>query len=261
MKPWQPNQYLTFEKERTQPAVDLANRIELETPKRIVDLGCGPGNSTRVLQKKWPNAEIIGVDSSASMLEKARMLNQGIKFVQQDVTEGLEGLGQFDIVFSNAMLQWVPQQELLIERMYQLLNPGGVLAVQIPYTEVQPFYQGVTRVAQEEKWKKYFPQRPQLPSYHAYPYYYKLVRQLTDLFTLWQTDYIHVLESHEALLSWHTTTGLRPYLAKLHSKELQTEFLAACKREAVQAYPVQEDGCILFVFERIFFTAEKPLNA
>ena len=114
MSDWKPSLYLKFEKERTQPAIDLVNRIEIKSPKRIIDIGCGPGNSTKVLQEKWEKAEIIGIDSSSAMIEKAKENYAGIDFIQYDASSDLSFLGKFDIIFSNAAFQWIPDNHLLI---------------------------------------------------------------------------------------------------------------------------------------------------
>ena len=98
---WNPDLYLKFGKERTLPARDLISRIGLENPTRILDIGCGSGNSTIELKKRWPNAEIIGIDNSDAMIEKARSLYPEIDFRLMDAKEDLTCLGKFDIVFSN----------------------------------------------------------------------------------------------------------------------------------------------------------------
>ena len=132
MLDWNPDLYLKFEKERTLPAKDLISRIEIVNPKRILDIGCGSGNSTHELKKRWPNAEIVGIDNSKSMVEKARSLYDDTKFILMDATEDLSPLGKFDIVFSNAAIQRIPDHENLIKSFYDLLNDKGVLAIQLP---------------------------------------------------------------------------------------------------------------------------------
>ena len=116
MAAWDPNLYLRFEKERTQPAKDLVSRIELENPKRIIDIGCGPGNSTAQLRDRWPQAEIMGIDNSEEMIRKAGNTYPDMKWAVHDIIEDLSGLGLFDLVFSNAVIQWVPDQRLLLTR-------------------------------------------------------------------------------------------------------------------------------------------------
>ncbi|MFA6697585.1 MAG: methyltransferase domain-containing protein, partial [Eubacteriales bacterium] len=137
---WKPNLYLSFERERTQPSIDLMTRINLDKPYRIIDIGCGPGNSTNILKLRWPEAELIGLDDSEAMIQQAKEKYKDIKWVLADATGDLSSLGTFDIVFSNAAIQWMPNHPALIKNMFKLLNKGGVLAVQVPYTEEMPIH-------------------------------------------------------------------------------------------------------------------------
>ena len=133
MGSWNAGDYLKFGTERTQPAVDLAGRIGLSSPASVLDVGCGPGNSTQVLQARFPEAEIIGIDSSEEMLQAARENLPGLEFLSCDVSCELSALNRrFDVVFSNACIQWVPDHPALLKNLMGLLNPGGVLAVQTP---------------------------------------------------------------------------------------------------------------------------------
>lgn len=104
MSDWKPNLYLSFERERTQPSVDLMTRINLDKPYRIIDIGCGPGNSTNILKLRWPEAELIGLDDSEAMIQQAKEKYKDIKWVLADATGDLSSLGTFDIVFSNAAI-------------------------------------------------------------------------------------------------------------------------------------------------------------
>src|SRR5581483_615931 len=126
MHEWDAGQYLRFAGERTRPAVDLVARIELEAPRRGVDLGCGPGNSTAILRARWPDAEITGIDTSAALLERARSDHAGIVFEQGDITKW-QPAAPYDLVFSNAAVQWVGDHENLIPRLLARVAPGGCL--------------------------------------------------------------------------------------------------------------------------------------
>lgn len=129
MSDWKTNLYLSFERERTQPSIDLMTRINLDKPYRIIDIGCGPGNSTNILKLRWPEAELIGLDDSEAMIQQAKEKYKDIKWVLADATGDLSSLGTFDIVFPNAAIQWMPNHPALIKNMFKLLNKGGVLAV------------------------------------------------------------------------------------------------------------------------------------
>ena len=131
---WDSVAYLRFKAERTQPSIDLVKRIDLEQPRKLLDVGCGPGNSTQVLADAFPNAlRIIGIDSSPEMIEAAKDDHPDMEFRICDALN-LPSLGEdgFDVVFSNACIQWVPDHPRLIRDMLALLRPGGMLAVQVP---------------------------------------------------------------------------------------------------------------------------------
>src|SRR5262249_20280673 len=133
MPTWNADQYLKFAEERTQPCRDLAVRVSLANLKTIVDLGCGPGNSTQILAERWPAARITGVDNSVSMIDVARAEQPQHRWVVADIVRWASGVGeQFDLVFSNAALQWVPDHSVLYPRLFAHVAPGGALAIQIP---------------------------------------------------------------------------------------------------------------------------------
>lgn len=115
-------------------------RINLDKPYRIIDIGCGPGNSTNILKLRWPEAELIGLGDSEAMIQQAKEKYKDIKWVLADATGDLSSLGTFDIVFSYAAIQWMPNHPAHIKNMFKLLNKGGVLAVQVPYTEEMPIH-------------------------------------------------------------------------------------------------------------------------
>lgn len=132
---WNANMYDLFEKERMQPSIDLINRIEDGEFRRILDVGCGSGMSTLPLRKRFSESEIIGVDMSENMLEKAKKLISNVEWIRRDCSKPLNDLGLFDLVFSNAFLQWVYNQEEVIKNISELLNDSGIFAIQIPNFE------------------------------------------------------------------------------------------------------------------------------
>ncbi len=152
MTRWSSEQYLKFKQQRTQPAVDLAKRIANKNPRTVLDIGCGPGNSTSVLQKTFPKAHIVGIDSSTEMIEKARASCTDIEFKLLDITADMENLGNYDVIFSNACLQWVPDHKTLIPELFGKLNDGGVLAVQIPMNYKEPLFVVENEVLSDPRW-------------------------------------------------------------------------------------------------------------
>ena len=145
MSDWDSSQYLKFEKQRTQPARDLLVRLKAYKPHTVADIGCGPGNSTSAIAECFPNAELIGIDSSPNMIEKAKTRYPKLKF---KLCDALELEGKYDLLFSNACLQWIPNHTILIPALMNKLNEKGVLAVQIPMNDEEPLFQIIQEVRQ-----------------------------------------------------------------------------------------------------------------
>jgi len=257
MTDWKPNLYLAFEKERTQPSIDLVARIEHETLVRIIDIGCGPGNSTNVLRARWPHAEVVGLDSSQAMIEKAQATYPDMNWLCADATGDLSAFGKFDIVFSNATIQWIPNQEKLLANLFSLLQPGGVLAVQVPNTSNMPINVELRKLAAAAKWETHFAALSSTYSAHDEHFYYDILSSLTDSFDIWVTNYCHVMSSHAEIVKWYSGSGLRPYLDCFDDESVRSEFLQAYEQQLRQYYHAQKDGKILFPFTRIFFIAKK----
>lgn len=257
MSEWNPEQYLKFSTERTQPAIDLLNRVRLESPAEVLDIGCGPGNSTAELWRRFPNARILGVDSSKNMIGAAAEQYPELEFAVCDASSDLPALGRkFDLFFSNACIQWVPEHGRLIPEMMKILRPGGVLAVQTPMNYEEPIHRIIGQTVNSAKWKPHFP-NPRI-FYNLTPgEYFDLLSGLTDEFSLWSTTYYHVMPSHGAILEWYRATGLRPYLEALKTVSEQKEFEQEIFAQVQQAYPMQKNGKIIFRFPRFFFTAVK----
>lgn len=254
MADWNSQQYLKFNAERTQPAVDLARRMELKQPRKIADIGCGPGNSTGVLRQRFPNAEIIGFDNSENMLQTARKNCPQAKFEFCDAVRDLPKLGSdFDAVFSNACLQWLPEHRKRIAELMGMLKPGGMLAVQIPVNFKEPIHKIISAAAVSAKWKDYFP-HPRIFYTLTPEEYYDVLSEHSSGFQMWQTIYYHVLASHNAILEWYRSTGLKPYLDAL-PEDKKPEFESDVMEQVKKAYPLQKDGRVIFRFPRLFFTA------
>ena len=256
MSDWQPGLYLTFDKERTQPSIDLVARIDCNDPKRIIDVGCGPGNSTAVLKAKWPQAEIIGLDSSTAMIDEAKSKYPAMEWVCADAFSDLSDIGKFDIVFSSAAIQWIPDQDKLLAKLYGMLNENGVLAAQVPCTKHMAVQIELDKLASTAKWKPLFADVSSHSAYSAETYY-DILCGLTPDIDLWETRYFHVMQSHSDIVNWYSGTGLRPYLDCLDGGALAAEFLADFEAALKIAYPIQADGKVLFPFTRIFFMAKK----
>ncbi len=234
-------------------AADLAARINIENPGRIADIGCGPGNSTRVLAQRFPDATIVGADKSAHMVEKAREENPDLDFIVCDAASELNQLGGgFDVVFSNACIQWIPDHRSLLTEMIGLLKPGGILAVQVPLQMRQPIYKIILEAARNGKWKNEFPGDRIFHNFESEAYFDLLCEIAAD-FNLWETVYYHRLKSPVEIMEWYRGTGLRPYLAALPEGK-QKEFERDVFERVKEAYPERLGG-VIFRFPRLFFTA------
>lgn len=251
---WDSTQYLKFGKERTQPAIDLVTRIPLTEPHSILDVGCGPGNSTQVLKDRFPQADVLGIDRSENMIASACRDHPDLRFEVLDAGNQLGKLdGPFDVVFSNACIQWIPDHPHLLSELFRLLSPGGVLAVQIPMNEKEPIHQLIGETVSNTEWQKFFPQ-PRIFYNLEQNMYVDLLAEWTTQFMVWQTTYFHILHSHQDILEWYRGTGLRPYLSAL-SAERKPDFEQVILQKIMERYPKQKNGDVIFRFPRFFFVA------
>ena len=256
MTDWDSSEYLKFADERTQPAIDLVNRIDYEKPKKILDIGCGPGNSSGVLAQRYPDADVLGIDSSPAMIEAARVQHPNIRFMLCDANRDLRILDKnFDIVFSNACIQWIPDHNALLKNMMCLLKPGGVIAIQTPMNDQEPIHQIIKQISTSQKWSSKF-KNPRIFYNLTQSEYYDLLSDIASDFCIWQTTYFHRMKSHSDIMEWYRATGLRPYLNVL-SEEDKLGFEKDIYDELIIAYPKQRNGEIIFRFPRFFFTATK----
>jgi trans-aconitate 2-methyltransferase len=253
---WDADHYLKFTDARTLPAIDLLSRIALGAPSRIVDLGCGPGNSTALLKARWPGAAVTGIDSSAELLDAARRAHPGIDFVQGDIA-GWAAPAPVDIVFANAALQWVGGHELLVPHLFGQVGPGGVLAVQMPRNHDFATHRLMRQVAAEGEWRDRLAGARDPSPVQPPEFYYDLLAPRSAAFTIWETNYIQVMAGPQAIIAWLRGTGLRPFLARLSAEE-QPVFLDRYAARLGEAYPAQADGKILLPYPRLFFIATKP---
>jgi trans-aconitate 2-methyltransferase len=250
---WNPERYLAFGDHRTRPAVDLLARIPFEAPERVTDLGCGPGNSTALLVERWPEAEVLGVDTSAEMLAKVRASSIRASWTLADITDWVPD-ALCDVIFSNAALQWLPDHGSLLPRLFNRVGPGGVLAVQMPRNFGSPSYVLLRAVAAAGRWAaRVEPVLLREPA-GTPAWYYDLLAPLAAGLDIWESEYLHVLEGDDPVLNWMRSTALRPVQAALEAGELRA-FEAEYKERLRSAYPKRADGCTLFPFRRLFIVA------
>ena len=258
MSQWNSEQYLKFENQRTQPAIDLVKRITIEQPKNILDIGCGPGNSTSVLKLMFPQAYILGVDNSEDMIKKAEEAYPNINFQICDITTDLDKVDKYDVIFSNACLQWVPNHKEVIPMLFNKLNKNGILAVQIPMNGQETLFKIMNDVVSESRWK-FSSMRIETNETLLPEEYFDILASCTDDFDIWETVYYHNMPSVKAMVEWIKGTRLRPYLNaldKVNAEKLEREIT----KRATAAYDTQKNGEIIFKFKRFFFVAFNHLS-
>jgi trans-aconitate 2-methyltransferase len=253
---WDANLYLQFANERARPALDLITRINVSRPTRIMDLGCGPGNSTAMLRHRWPEASITGLDNSVEMIAAAAQAYPTEKWVLADAAAWTAD-APYDIVFSNATLQWLPDHAILFPHLMAQLTPAGLLAVQMPYHYESPLHQVVLEVANAVSWRHRMEAPRTALTKEPPSLYYDVLQPLTSHLDLWETEYFHILDSPQSIVDWYRGTGLRPFLEALETEEQKQQFERMVLHGYTRAYPRQKDGRVLFPFRRLFIVAHR----
>jgi trans-aconitate 2-methyltransferase len=254
---WDPEQYRRFAGQRARPFFDLLARVPAEDPKLVVDFGCGSGELTATLAARWPGADVIGVDSSVAMIEAARSGAQRDgrpSFVLGDVRDW-EPAGPADVLVSNAVLQWVPDQLAVLARWAGFLARGGWVAVQVPGNFDQPAHAILRELAASARWRSRLG-GVALNRQAADPAdYLDLLARAGCAADAWETTYLHVLTGDDPVLEWYKGTGLRPVIDALPAG-LAGEFLAEYGARLREAYPARPYGTV-FPFRRVFAAARR----
>ena len=252
--PWNPDQYHKFQSERAAPFYDLLALVDVRPNLKVVDLGCGTGELTRQLADRLPNSKVTGLDSSTQMLDAARAASfsgGGLVFEQGDQAKLT---GEWDVIFSNAALQWSDNHAELIPYLFNRLNPSGQIAVQIPSNHNHISHQIYRETAAEE------PFRSILKGFQRYAPVLSIddyARLLFDCgaedIVVFEKVYAHVLEDSDAVVEWISGTALVPYFERLG--EHKEDFIEAIRRKMRAAMP---DRPVFYPFRRTFFSARKP---
>lgn len=248
---WDPTTYGTFAQPRLRPALDLMARIEAASPARIADLGCGTGNVTRLLARRWPHAEVTGVDSSPEMLREAT----GIPTIEADIAAWRPD-APLDILFSNAALHWLDDHERLFPRLMAMLAPGGTLAVQMPRNHAAPSHVEMAKAARSGKWAERLAPLLRTDPVGEPAFYYAILAPLAASLDIWQTEYLHVLDGEDAVYHWIMGSALKPLADALDEPE-RSEFLVELRHRLRNAYPRGAEGKTLFAFRRLFIIAKR----
>ena len=252
---WDPERYLAYADERGRPFVDLVARVGAVDARRVVDLGCGPGNLTALLKERWPAADVRGLDSSPEMVARARegaAAAAGVAFEVADLREW-QAEEPVDVLVSNATLQWVPGHLELLPRLVAQVAPGGWFAFQVPGNFAEPSHVLLHELAADERFAPYVDGVAR-PDAHGPETYLEALTTLGCTVDAWETTYLHLLRGEDPVFTWISGTGARPTLQALPDG-LREEFVAEYKQLLARAYPPREHGTLL-PFRRVFAVAQ-----
>lgn len=249
---WNPSVYLTYADERTRPAIELLARVRSENPARVIDLGCGPGNSTAALAARWSHAHLEGLDSSVEMLAKARQSGVRAVWIKADIGTWSAN-AKYDVIFSNAALQWLGEHRTLIPRLMSFIEPGGTFAFQVPHNMDAPSHVLMREAAASGPWAKKLKNVREVAVLPPADYF-GILQSCGAEVDIWETEYLHVLDGEDAVYKWVSGTGLRPFVQGLDGDECEA-FIADYKQRLNKVYPRRRDTKTLFPFKRLFAVA------
>jgi trans-aconitate 2-methyltransferase len=255
---WSARQYVQFEDERTRPVRDLLAALPAIDARSVIDIGCGPGNSTELLAARFAGAAVSGLDSSADMIAAARARLPRLRFDLADVERWAyeSDAAPFDVILANAVLHWLPDHAKLFPALAAKLAPGGALAVQMPDNLGEPAHRLMREIAADEPWAAKLTAaaaaRQPMPTADRYV---EILSEAGCRVDIWRTTYYHALSGGaEAVVEWFKGSGLRPFLAPLGAEERE-EFLKRYRSAVARAYPPKSDGGVLLPFPRLFIAA------
>lgn len=254
---WSAKQYVAFEDERTRPARDLLAVIPPMDVRLAIDIGCGPGNSTELLVQRFANAAVRGLDSSPDMIEAARQRLPQVQFDTADI-DVWNDAGPFDVIFANAVLQWLPDHARLLPSLVARLAPGGSLAIQMPDNLNEPSHRLMREIAANGPWADKLASvaglRTEMEDAGGY---YSMLRAHCSRVDVWRTTYYHALaDGASGVVEWFKGSGLRPFLEPLNEAERE-QYLKQYLTEIEKAYPALSDGSVLLPFPRLFIVATR----
>ena len=256
---WNPAQYAKFGDHRLRPALELLDRVPLDAPEFVYDLGCGTGEVTALMAERWPDATVVGLDNSPQMLEQARSRPGTALWIEADIATW-EPEASPDLIYSNATLQWLGGHDELFPRLARMLKPGGGLAVQMPLSWPMPSHR-LMRETLANGGPGGSPIGPEAlrqtvgRNWVAKPaHYYDLLAAIASGIDIWETEYLQLLSGVDPVLEWVTGTGLRPVLNGLDDDD-RAVFLDVYRDRLREAYPMRADGHTLYPFRRLFIVA------
>jgi trans-aconitate 2-methyltransferase len=251
--PWDPKQYHKFQAERAAPFFDLLALVEIRPNLKVVDLGCGTGELTRQLADALPNSDVTGIDSSSQMLEKASAFaSPNLHFEQGDQSQLT---GEWDLIFSNAALQWSENHGGLIPNFYRKLAAGGQIAVQVPSNHNHISHQIYRETASEEPFKSILNGFQRYAPVLSIDDYARLFFESgAEDIIVFEKVYAHVLEDSDEVVEWISGTALVPYFERLG--ERKEDFVNAIRAKMRAALP---ETPVFYPFRRTLFSARRPI--
>ena len=263
-------QYHEFSDHRLRTALDLMDRVPLADPRRVYDLGCGSGHVTRMLADRWPDATVVGIDISPQMLAQARETPSRVQWEQGDLAEWRPDASP-SLLFSNAVIQWLPDHGHLIPRLFSLLPPGGCLAVQAPLSWDLPSHRIMRETLADGGENGTALGDPELRRDAEIDWmrdadvYYDLLAPDASLVDVWTTEYLQALTGEDPVLELRlanqpghdvvTATSMGPILEKLAVAGQKEPFLDEYRERLRRAYRRRRDGVTLYPVRRLFFVA------
>ncbi len=254
---WNPQQYLKFSGHRLRPAVDLLMRIPDFTVRRVADLGAGAGNVTRLIKERWPDASVTGVEGSAEMVAAGNKAAPEIEWLHQDLASW-QPAHQLDLIFSNAALHWLPDHAMLFPSLMRKVEPGGILAVQMPRNFGAPSHLLIAQTALNGPWRGQLEHLVTPAPVETPGFYHDLLAPLSEHLDIWETEYLQILEGENPVKEWTKGTWLTRYLDVLQGQE-KAAFEAAYGERVAKAYPPNSAGQTLFPFRRLFMVAQRKI--
>jgi len=252
---WDPSQYLKFANHRLRPAVDLLNRVDLDSPSVVYDLGAGAGNVTELLANRWPDARIIGIDDSEEMLRTASERASNIEWEVGDIGTW-EPKEPAELIFTNAALHWIEGHTDLFTRLMSSVATGGVFAVQMPRNFGALSHTSISEAALAGSWRNKLEPLLRRAPVEAPPFYIDILSKLSSSLDVWETEYSQILTGENPVKEWTKGTWLMPLLNALEEPE-RSEFEAAYAELILSRYPKQPDGTTVFPFKRMFIVAKR----
>lgn len=257
---WDPSQYHRYGDLRLRPAIELFNRISVEAPSVVHDIGTGGGEIARLMARRWPEASVIGSDSSPEMLDKAEAATPDGSTITWELLDlnNWQPTPNHDVIYANAVLHWLPDHAEIFPRLVTGLNPDGELAVQMPLSWWQPSHQVIrqTLAAMNTPEADSLASFMQTPNVGQPDLYYEILRPKVATIDIWSTEYQQILSGHDPVFEWVSGSILRPVFAQLPESDVP-RFSEMCRGALREVYPRQSDGTTLFPFKRLFLVARK----